>query len=113
MDNFEWYKPRGNRPYVSITRYRICLSEGLIEEMGRPTWVKLGYSDKSRFMLIKECLIDDECKIKVTGGQTPRIVNRGFIRFLISKGITIEDKAKKYIAIWNKGDEICLVELKG
>ncbi len=96
MNAFEWYKPRGNKPYVSITRYRICLSEGLIKEMGRP-----------------KCLIDDECKIKVTGGQTPRIVNRGFIRFLISKGITIEDKAKKYIAIWNKEDEICLVELKG
>jgi len=111
MNNFEWYKPRSNRPYVSIVRYRISFSDGLVEEMGRPSWVKLGYSDESKSMVIKPCLSDDEYKIKVTGGRTPRILSRGFIRYLISKGIQVGDRARKYIAIWNKEDNICLIEL--
>ncbi|MBA7584053.1 hypothetical protein ES708_26005 [subsurface metagenome] len=112
MNKFEWYKPRSGRPYVSIVRYRVSFSDGLIKEMGRPEYVKLGYSDESKSMVIKPCISDDEYKIKVTGGKTPRILSRGFIRFLISEGIKIEDKAKKYIAIWNEKEKICCVELK-
>ena len=113
MNKFEWYKPRSNRPYISIVKYRVSFSDGLIKEMGRPEYVKLGYSDESKSMMIKPCISDDEYKIKVTGGKTPRILSRGFIRFLISKGIEIGDKSRKYIAAWDKEDMICLVELKG
>ena len=116
MNKFEWYKPRSNRPYISITKYRIGLSDGLIKEMGRANYVQLGYSDESKSMIIKPLpdlhIEDNEYRIKVTGGRTPRIVNRGFIRFLISKGIEIGDKARKYIAMWNEEDRICLIELK-
>ena len=117
MNKFEWYKPRSNRPYISIAKYRIGFSDGLIKEMGRPKYVQLGYSDEMKSMVIKLLpdlhIENNEYRIKVTGGKTPRIVNRGFIRYLISKGIKVEDKARKYIAEWNEEDNICLVELKG
>ncbi len=113
MNDFEWYKPRSGRPYVSIVKYRISFSDGLIKEMGRPEYVVLGYSNESKSIVIKPCISDNEYKIKVTGGKTPRILSRGFIRFLIAKGIEIGNKSRKYIATWNKEDGICLVELKG
>jgi hypothetical protein len=117
MNKFEWYKPRSNRPYISIAKYRIGFSDGLIKEMGRAKYVQLGYSDEMKSMIIKPLpdlhIENNEYRIKVTGGKTPRIVNRGFIRYLISKGIKVEDKARKYIAIWNEEDNICLIELKG
>ena len=117
MNTFEWYKPRSNKPYISIAKYRISFSDGLIKEMGRSKYVQLGYSDEMKSMIIKPLpdlhIENNEYRIKVTGGRTPRIVNRGFIRFLISEGIKVEDKAKKYIAIWNEKEKICCVELKG
>ena len=117
MNTFKWYKPRSNRPYISIVKYRICFSDGLIKEMGRPKYVQLGYSDETKSMVIKPLpdlhIENNEYRIKVTGGKTPRIVNRGFIRFLISEGIKVEDKAKKYIVIWNEKENICCIELKG
>ena len=111
--NYEWYKPKSCRPYISIAKYRIGLSNGLMKEMGKVKWVKLGYSDETKSMVIKPCDPDDEYRLRITGGIGPRIVNRGFIRYLISKGIQIDDKVRKYIAIWNTEDKICLIELKG
>lgn len=111
--NFEWYKPKRNRPFVSIVKYRINFSDSLIEEMRRPEYVELGYSDETNLMAIKPCIKDSEYAIKVTGRRVPKILNRGFIRFLIGKGIQIENKTRKYIAVWNAKDGICIVELKG
>ena len=109
--NIDWYKPKKNKPYISVTKYRIGFSESLFKEMGKFKYAKMAYSDGS--IMIKPCDEDDECAIRVTRGKAPRIVNRGFIRYLISKGVKIEDKAVKYIAEWNAEDGICLVELKG
>jgi hypothetical protein len=117
VNTLEWYKPKSDRPYISITKYRIGISSRLFEGMGKPKYVQLGYSNETESMVIKPLpslhIEDNEYGIKITGGKSPRIINRGFTRFLISKDKKVENKARKYIATWNKEEKICYVELKG
>ncbi len=114
--NIEWYKPKTGKPYISITKYRINFSKRLIEDIGQPKHVQLGYSDETKQLVIKPLPLlnieDNKYSIKITGGKHQRIVNRGFIRFLLSNEVKIEDKARKYIATWNEKDSMCYVDLK-
>lgn len=83
--------------------------------MCKPKYVQLGYSNKDKSMAIKPLpslhIENNKYGIKTTlvGINSLRIANRGFIRFLISKGIIIENQAKKFKAIWDRKDKICYV----
>ncbi len=115
---FEWYKSQKGKAYISLMKYRMGFSSKLVKDMLKPKYVQLGYSDEAVSMAIKPLpslhIEDNEYGIKTTllSGNTMRVVSRGFIRFLISKGVVIEDKAKRYKAVWREEDKVWCVSLK-
>lgn len=107
MNNFEWYKPETGKSYMSIGKGRTGLSKKLFEDMGKPKYLQLGYCGKTKSIIIKPCNEDSEYKVEIKSGKyPPKINNKGFIKFIIGKGVKVEDKAKKYMALWNEEDKI-------
>lgn len=96
---------------MSLGKHRIGLSKKLFDNMDKPKYIQLGYWDKEKSVVIKPCGEDSEYKIEVKAGKyPPRINNKGFIKFMIDNGINIEDKTKKYKAIWDNKDKVGYVK---
>ena len=107
MTNFDWYKPETGKSYMSIGKCRIGISKKLFDDMDKPKYIQLGYFDKTMSIIIKLCNKNSEYRIEVKSGKyPPKINNRGFIEFLISKGFKIENKAKRYMAVWNEVEKV-------
>lgn len=110
MNNYEWYKPEIGDSYMCIGKCRIGLSKKLFEDMDKPKYVQLGYWDKTKSIVIKPCDENSKYKIKIKSGKyPPRINNKGFIGFIINKGIKLEDKARRYKAIWDEENKVVTI----
>lgn len=107
MNNFEWYKPKTGKSYMSIGKCRTGLSKKLFDDMDKPKYIQLGYWDKKKSIVIKPYNEDNEYKIEIKSGKyPPKINNKGFVKFLINKGWKIENRAKRYEAIWNEETKV-------
>lgn len=95
---YNWYKSEG-KSYICLSKKRIGLSKKLFNDMSTPNYVKLGYCDKLKSIIIKNCNENDEHRLEIKSGKYPAKINSlGFIVFLISSGVKIENKAKRYMA---------------
>jgi len=114
---YEWYSPTIGAPVVSLAEYGITFNNGAIEIMGKPEYVILGYNEEKKLIGVKPCDENEENKIefyKKIRNKYIRLANKDFIRFLksrISEDIKIENKAKRYVAKWDKVEKILYIDL--
>ncbi|WP_053954662.1 hypothetical protein [Inediibacterium massiliense] len=115
----QWYNPKVGASIVSIATYGITFSSGAIETLGNPKYIKLGFDEQKKYIVVQPCDASEQSKFEFASKNRKgyiRISNKDFIRFIQSKlddNIKIEDTASKYIGKWDKEYEylyICLDE---
>lgn len=118
---FEWYKPKMDVLIVSIATYGMTFYADVIEAMGSPAYITLGFDEVNRMVGVKACKkaynIEGDKNIlfaEKKNNSYVRICDRNFIRFIESKTdgkINIENKPKKFLAEWDAEKEILYIFL--
>ncbi|PRX20130.1 hypothetical protein BX659_1369 [Orenia metallireducens] len=114
---FQWYDPDTGAPVISIANYGINFSSGAIDVLGKPIYIKIGIDSENNILGIKPLQEEEDGVIKFISRERQgnvRITSKDFIRFIKSKLLDediIEDSAKKYIAKWDKDNEILIINL--
>ena len=114
---FEWYNPNKDILKVSITSSGITFYKEVIEAMGSPEYILLGYNDDEKIIAVKVCGNDDENKIKFNSKRNNsyiRICDKKFIRFIetkISENHGRKRNTKIYLAIWNNDEQMLYIDL--
>ncbi len=113
--NFRWSAPYAGAPIVSIASYGFTFNSSVIDMLGKPNRVMIGYDDSLRTIGIKP--IDDDSDkraydfIKKERRGYIRISNRDFIKYIAaSTGISF-NKAIRYIATWDNNKEVLILKL--
>lgn len=115
--NFLWTTPSAGAPIVSIASYGISFNSMVIEILGRPARVLLGFDEKELAIGVKPINEggEDPRTYKFADRErqgTVRIGNRDFLRYVSSKtGIDLK-KTTKFLANWDDEDQILIVDLK-
>lgn len=113
--NFRWSAPSAGAPIVSIASYGFTFNSSVIEMLGKPTKILIGYDDESRVIGIKPVDGGADARayefIKKERRGYIRISNKDFIKYIeASSGINYA-KAKRYIAIWDNSEEVLILKL--
>lgn len=113
--NFRWSAPSAGAPIVSVASYGLTFNQPVIEMLGRPSKIFIGYDEAKKTIGIKPT--DDESDnraydfIKKERRGYIRISNRDFVKYIsVSSGINF-DKAIRYIAIWDDNESVLLLKL--
>ena len=113
--NFRWSAPYAGAPIVSIASYGFTFNSSVIEMLGQPRKILIGYDDSLKTIGIKPIDDDSDTRaydfIKKERRGYIRISNRDFIKYIAaSSGISFE-KAIRYIATWDVDNEVLLLKL--
>lgn len=108
---FEWYKPKTGILMVSIANYGMTFYGDVIEAMGSPAYITLGFDEVNKVIGVKafDKASDSESDKNIKFAEKRRnsyvrICDRNFIRFIASKTddkINIGAKPKKYLSEWD------------
>jgi hypothetical protein len=109
---YEWYLPKVGKSCISIGRYGITFSKEGSKKIGNPDYLMGAYDERNNKIILKPCDQKEEHSMKLGKGKCRRLSNKGFIKFLISKNIIIEGRAKKYNIQWDEDMKVYFVGLK-
>jgi hypothetical protein len=114
---FEWYNPKKDILRVSITNNAITFYKEVIDAMGSPEYILLGFNVDKKIIAVKVCGNDNENKIEFKSKRNNsyiRIFDKKFIRFIetkISENQIKKRNTKTYLASWNDDDQMLYIDL--
>lgn len=108
---YEWYQPKMGKPYISIAKYGVTFSKDAMKKIGTPTHIMAGYDERNNKVVIKPCDENEKYGMKLRRGKYTRLTEKGFTRFLISKNVRIEGKAKRYYLQWDEDMKVFYIDL--
>ena len=112
---FEWYVPKNKNSYISIAKYGMTFSNSAIDMIGNPEYIMVGYDEKNNIIAIKSCSKDERKGMKLNKlgkNINIRLANRGLTYYLISMGVKIEAKARKYNIKYDEKQKLFYINLK-
>lgn len=116
MEDIEWYTEIGGI-YLSLAVYGVTLSKQLMEIMGNPKYVMMGYVDEG--IAIKPCE-QNEKALRITGlgrkdNGSARISSRRLRKYLFSRGMECGEGrgGKRYAVRYNKHLQMGHIDLMG
>lgn len=115
---FEWYDPNKDVLRVSITQNGITFYKEVIEAMGSPEYILLGFNEDKKMIGVKICDKDHDNKIEFEAKRNNsyiRICDKKFIRFISSRAnLNLDKKSRSriYTALWDHELKILYIDLE-
>jgi hypothetical protein len=115
--NFIWSAPSAGAPIVTIASYGITFNNTVIELMGRPEKVLIGYDDDKKVVGVKP-LGKDEVQnprgfpfaSRERSGYV-RIGNKDFVKYLSKKNDVDYSRAVRYFGDWDEDEQLLVIDL--
>jgi uncharacterized protein YdhG (YjbR/CyaY superfamily) len=115
--NFIWLPPSAGAPIVSIASYGISFNSAVIEMLGRPTHVLIGFDEQNQLIGVKPVPegAEEPRSYKFAERErqgTIRIGNKDFLKYISSKSAIDLRKTSRYLATWDNENQVLVIDLK-
>lgn len=113
--DFVWSTPSAKSPQVSVANYGINFNSFVVEIMGRPKRIIIGFDEKQNVIGVKPANDTDENRgfefaEKERKGYV-RINNKDFIKYISQKTGIDFTKSQQIIPEWIKDEQLLIIDI--